>query len=64
MTVSRYGDAHVGRVDVHAELAGQALERDGDVRVADAAQHRLLGLLDALDASTGSSACRRCSARR
>ncbi len=48
--VSRYGHPHVLGLDVDAELAGQPLERDGEVGVADAAQHGLVGLLVALDA--------------
>ena len=43
------GHADVLGVDVDAELARQPLERDGQVGVAAAAQHGLVGLLVALD---------------
>jgi hypothetical protein len=36
-------------VDVHAELAGQPLDGDGEVRLAHAAQHRLVRLVVALE---------------
>ena len=43
------GHPDVFGVDVDAELAGQPLERDGQVGLADAAEQRLAGLLVALD---------------
>ena len=42
------GHTDVGGVDVDAELARHALQRHRQVRVAEAAQHRLAGLLHAL----------------
>ena len=45
-----------------AELARQPFDRDGDVGVADAAEHGLVGLVEAVDDEAGSSACEACSA--
>ena len=45
--------ADVLGLDVDAELAGQALEGDGEVGVAGAAEHGLAGLLVALDEQAG-----------
>ena len=42
------GHAHVGGVDVDAELACHALERHGDMGFAEAAEHGLPSLLDTL----------------
>ena len=51
-------------LDVDAELAGQPLEGDGDVGVADAAQHGLAGLLVAVDERAPGPRSRAAAARR